>query len=96
MNLLLEAKRARQTAERRKSVALKVAAFAALCLAICLLARPSFRIISYTNMLNFEGREVFVLDWSEGGRTSLSACFYTLAERERFVTYLRWRGWVEE
>jgi hypothetical protein len=94
MNILLDRLRAKSSNTKRD--ALRVLYVALFLFGIWALARPSYRIISRTEMLNFEGVKVYMIDWTEGGRMSMNAVFYTPEARSRFVNYLRWHGWVEE
>jgi hypothetical protein len=80
----------------KKNAALAVAAFSGLLALFLIFSRPSFRIISRSEVLDFEGREVFMIDWTVGGRESLNACFPSVEERKRFEKYLHRVGWVEE
>jgi hypothetical protein len=63
---------------------------------IFFLSRPSFRIIARTETLNFAGETIYMLDWTENGKSSLNACFLSSAERDAFESYLGRHGWVED
>jgi len=80
----------------KKNAALAVAAFSAIIALFLIFSRPSFRIISRREILDFEGNMAYVIDWTVGGRETLNAVFYTSEERKRFEKYLHRVGWVEE
>jgi hypothetical protein len=96
MNIFLDRLRAQSRTGYKKRDALRLLYALVVLFSLWALARPSYRIISRTEMLNFEGVKVYMIDWTDGGRMSMNAVFYTPEARSRFVNYLRWHGWVEE
>ena len=58
--------------------------------------RPTLRIISRYQIIDFENRTRFMIEWAVDGNNVLNASFFSNSERLRFEDYLREVGKVEE